>query len=944
MWMHPRLPAVDHAAASTRDANEIEPPVPGKHSLVEQLFADVDAAPGGASGSQDRAGSADVRRSGTATRPAVPDGDRLRRLFGPPAGAAMTGAPHEHEGMLADEAVEPDRGGGPLPAELRRRMERAFGGDFSGVQVFEGDQAMALGAIAYAQGDELHFAPGHYDPQSQAGQQLIGHELTHVVQQRAGRVSAPQGKGDPVNADPALEAEADALGERAARGERMAVANGASAVRGRASQAIQLTDFKGKVTGKPNQTKLSECNGRTVTFVVSEKDLGSNDRLTTSITAAHIKTKLGAQAPEFTFAGKLNELGEHTITFTTPKAVINVSVQLNKPRAVAKPDPYQPPEKKLAEPTPGAQKSAPHSAQFGTEFTFTNDVMFTQAKAATKDGVQQRDIKENLQKQRDWKAAMIAKAPLDLAYIEDTIDKGGCPSIKFTYTDGWWYCCSLDIACIETQTFKMSLADAEQRGWLARLQSDIFAIADQLKLTTHVTTGGGHYHLDLGSTFGGDFNLFRNFLVDFANNPLALEALENDPTNAPVIGQLQGDVRKMFRKLIKQFDQMNLATHFKTGNDAIVALADSLQYGVYKHAFSHLPTREQLDEPHKYQAVNVTRTADKTVGLPDKTVEIRALRAQRSVKEFLLVAQLLQARIAMLKRLGEKRLDYDASATRSHEHSDPSAVIGAFRQYVEHAGLAFSDYEALVHANMAERHTDWVAPQSATITTKSSSPGEQGGKPESKDAKPESKDAKPETKEHKPESKEHKPDATHTVPSPEIDIPLLEFDISDANENHEVTEVGPCDRRYRPSPQQIEVLKAHNLRLTGTRPDGDCIYNSINESANLGSSAPMLREQVAQWCEKNRELVIKTQFAELEPSQATAAFEKAVKAIRASSERSFLGAHGDLSLMALCVLLGRGLIALQPSGTPAVLADGGNPITLVFVLEPLPHYYGTKQV
>ena len=44
----------------------------------------------------------------------------------------------------------------------------------------------------------------------------LGHELAHVVQQRQGRVRAPNGTGIAVVQDHALEAEADRLGQRAA--------------------------------------------------------------------------------------------------------------------------------------------------------------------------------------------------------------------------------------------------------------------------------------------------------------------------------------------------------------------------------------------------------------------------------------------------------------------------------------------------------------------------------------------------------------------------------------------------------------------------------------------------------------------------------------------------------------------------------------------------------
>ena len=116
-------------------------------------------------------------------------------------------------------AAEPASGGAPLPEPVRGKMERSFGGaDFSGVSVHQDGRADAMGAMAYAQGEHLHFGAGRYEPSSHAGQALIGHELAHVVQQREGRASVPQGKGSAVVADAGLEAEADRHGELAAQG------------------------------------------------------------------------------------------------------------------------------------------------------------------------------------------------------------------------------------------------------------------------------------------------------------------------------------------------------------------------------------------------------------------------------------------------------------------------------------------------------------------------------------------------------------------------------------------------------------------------------------------------------------------------------------------------------------------------------------------------------
>jgi hypothetical protein len=130
-------------------------------------------------------------------------------------------------------------GGGPIgptgmPAATQAKMESAFGTDFSAVRVHTGSQlATALGALAATQGNDIHFAPGTYQPTSVGGQQLLGHELAHVVQQRAGRVPVLQRKnagdsGITLNVDRALEAEADEMGLRAARGEKAAMAGAGS--------------------------------------------------------------------------------------------------------------------------------------------------------------------------------------------------------------------------------------------------------------------------------------------------------------------------------------------------------------------------------------------------------------------------------------------------------------------------------------------------------------------------------------------------------------------------------------------------------------------------------------------------------------------------------------------------------------------------------------------
>ncbi|MDT7687908.1 MAG: hypothetical protein QOE46_667 [Acidobacteriota bacterium] len=112
--------------------------------------------------------------------------------------------------------LQPKSGGRTLPEDVRTKMETAFGADFSDVRIHVGHEASRIGAIAYTWGSSIHFAPGHYNPHTLQGQKVLGHELWHVVQQKAGRVKNPFGSGVAVVQDHALEAEADRMGLKAA--------------------------------------------------------------------------------------------------------------------------------------------------------------------------------------------------------------------------------------------------------------------------------------------------------------------------------------------------------------------------------------------------------------------------------------------------------------------------------------------------------------------------------------------------------------------------------------------------------------------------------------------------------------------------------------------------------------------------------------------------------
>lgn len=76
---------------------------------------------------------------------------------------------------------------------VMKNLEQAFGKDLSDVRSNSDQANRNLGAQAFTQGNDVHFNPGKNDPNSSNGKQLLGHELTHVVQQGQSNGFSQQG-------------------------------------------------------------------------------------------------------------------------------------------------------------------------------------------------------------------------------------------------------------------------------------------------------------------------------------------------------------------------------------------------------------------------------------------------------------------------------------------------------------------------------------------------------------------------------------------------------------------------------------------------------------------------------------------------------------------------------------------------------------------------------
>jgi hypothetical protein len=140
------------------------------------------------------------------------DGDRLSRAASGPARATAPA-------VVYDVLAQP---GDALPAGVRAPMEHRLGHDFASVRVHTGQLADAaarsVAARAFTVGRHVVVARGEWAPGTTSGDQLVAHELTHVVQQSGGSDHVPDPLPVVAENDPTEDQARDVAHQRGARG------------------------------------------------------------------------------------------------------------------------------------------------------------------------------------------------------------------------------------------------------------------------------------------------------------------------------------------------------------------------------------------------------------------------------------------------------------------------------------------------------------------------------------------------------------------------------------------------------------------------------------------------------------------------------------------------------------------------------------------------------
>ena len=198
-----------HSNRAGAQPRAVPRPAPGKRTRTARAYGD------GAAAAQPASSPA---AEGRGARPLNIDYGML-----PPEVYAMERA----EGAVSQAATST---GQPLPEDLADRFSASLGADLSRVRVHAGAEsasaARAVGAKAYAVGQDVHFAAGQYDPASAAGQHLLAHEVAHTVQQSGGG-EVRQNKLEVSSPGDAHEAEADRAAEAMVAGQSTTITTAA---------------------------------------------------------------------------------------------------------------------------------------------------------------------------------------------------------------------------------------------------------------------------------------------------------------------------------------------------------------------------------------------------------------------------------------------------------------------------------------------------------------------------------------------------------------------------------------------------------------------------------------------------------------------------------------------------------------------------------------------
>jgi hypothetical protein len=288
-------------------------------------------------------------------------------------------------------------------------------------------------------------------------------------------------------------------------------------------------------------------------------------------------------------------------------------------------------------------------------------------------------VASNLNIKAQARMGRILKNRCRTCIFEAVPSKLGLTALKVTFPElnNYWVVLNVDPGTVEIQGKPLTID--EYKSFKDSIQYYVFDTAKSAKLTPRWDlASAGHIHLDIASTFNKDRILFRNFIVDYFNNPqLASGILENDHGNAPPLRALTGKQIEAMQRILADFDNSQMTIQ-EFAQRIINEVQDYNPRG-------WTPTA-------KFQALNLLRIVDPNLPEHERTLEIRALRAQRNMEEYILTLELFQTRLDFL----EKQKGPIPFNMPTMERMTPAQSEIRYRAYVETAGGSWDKFKALM--------------------------------------------------------------------------------------------------------------------------------------------------------------------------------------------------------------------------------------------------------
>jgi hypothetical protein len=209
-----KLPAVSPSFTSPDTVQRMEEvePMQGKFDTVQKMSAEEEEPMQGKFETAQRAGVEEEEPMQGKFEPVQKMGVEEEEPMQGKFEAVQKMGVEEEEPMQGkfENVVQREKNNTGLPNNLKSGVEQLSGVSLNDVKVhYNSSKPATLQAHAYAQGTDIHVAPGQ--------EKHLPHEAWHTAQQKQGRVkpTIQMKQGVPVNDDAGLESEADQMGAKA---------------------------------------------------------------------------------------------------------------------------------------------------------------------------------------------------------------------------------------------------------------------------------------------------------------------------------------------------------------------------------------------------------------------------------------------------------------------------------------------------------------------------------------------------------------------------------------------------------------------------------------------------------------------------------------------------------------------------------------------------------